>query len=272
MFNFAENKELQDLDKVPGNFRPFYERKDGDENGPYVLRSDPVVAAAVGALSGAHDALSKEREAHKATKAKTVDLAPLSEYGDNPEVIATSVTKKITDLQAQVKNGDAVKTQIEDMKREMTTAHGQVVLEKDKAIAELTQQLDDYMIDTEIAKAATRFPGLDPTLVKPFAKQHMQVDVDAATGRRTVMVLDNTGAPRFSMERAGERFSVGELLSDMSKNETYMQLFPSEARRGADTNPAHQAHRTARQAADGGDKSPAGKIARGLQSRQQGIR
>lgn len=269
MFNFAQNKELETLDSVPGNLKTFYEKKNPDDDkSPYVLKSDPVVAAAIGLATGLHEALTKERNVTKELKAQKPDLSALSEYGTDPTAIAEAVTKKVNDLQAQIKDGGNVKQQIEDMKREMTAAHIETLSQRDDTIQNLTDQLDDYMINTEIAQAATKFPGLNPELIAPFAKRHMKVDVDAETGKRTVMVLDAAGSTRYSMESPGDKASVGELLTDMSKQDDYMQLFPSDARRGANTNPGPGPSIRSGNRDAAKPSAPADKISRGLAARQ----
>ncbi len=263
MFNFAKNKEVADLTTVPEDLHSFYEKKDAeDEASPLVLRKDATVAGAVALATGLYEALTKER---KAKAGNQVDLAPLSEYGTDPKAIAEAFTTKVTNLEAQVKDGGAVKKQIEDMKRDMTTAHAAALAERDGTVTSLTNQLDDYMINSEIATAAAAFPGLKPTLIAPFAKEHIKVDVDAESGKRTVVVLDRDGNTRFSMASPGDKANVAELLKDLSQKEDYMRLFPSNAPRGADTKPNNM--NTNHRRSDRENLSAADKISRGLASR-----
>jgi len=264
MFNFEENKVVTDINNVPAEFHSFYEKQDADaDDSPYSLKQgDPTVSAAVNLATGLHQALVKERK----NKPAAVDLTPLQEYGSDPAAIAEGFNKKVQALEAQVKDGGAFQKQVEEMKQSMTQAHAQALAERDEANAALTEQLDNYMLDTEIAVAASKFPGLDPKLIKPFARQHLKVDVDGETGQRAVIVLDRDGNTRFSMERPTERASVGELLADMSKQETYLRLFPSDARRGADTKPNAGPGR--RPASQGENLTPGQKIARGLSQRR----
>jgi len=263
MFDFAANKEVADLTNVPKNMHAFYEPKDpeDDSQGYQLCQNNPVVSTAVGIITGQQTALQKER---KAKAANAVDLSPLSEYGTDPAAIAEAFNQKTTQLEAQIKDSGAVKTQIEDMKREMTTAHAAALKAEQDKNQNLTSQLDDYMVNTQIATAATAFPGLDPTLVAPFVRKHLQVDVDQSTQKRTVQVLDKDGSPRYSMDRPGELAGVGELLADMSKSDKYARLFPSQHRSGADTKPNDGVRRPSRKDAD---LSPAARISRGLANR-----
>jgi len=259
MFDFEQNKEVADLTAVPTNLHSFYEKKDAeDEASPFQLKQgDPTVSAAINLATGLHQALKSERN-KKATK---IDLTPLQEYGTEPAAIVEAFNTKVTNLEAQIQDNSAYKTQVAEMKTSMTAAHETAMAAQQAANAQLTNQLDEYMINTQIAVAATNYPGLRPELIAPFAKQHMKVDVDGETGQRTVVVLDRDGNTRFSMDRPTERANVSELLGDMSKQDQYLQLFPSDARRGADTKPSAGQHQ---RPGTHQDNSPSAKIARGL--------
>ncbi|MCK5019942.1 MAG: hypothetical protein KAS32_23000 [Candidatus Peribacteraceae bacterium] len=249
------------MDKVPDNIKPFYERADeADESSKFVLKKDPIVGAAVAIVSGAAGALAKERK----NRPQAVDLTPLQEYGTTVEEIVTGVTTKMTELEGQVKDGANVKQQIEKMKKEMTVAHAQLVQEKDKSIGNLTTQLDTYMVQTEIDAAAAHYPGLNPKLIAPFAKQRMKVAVDDE-GNRSVVILNQDGSEKYSMERGGELANSLELLQDMHKDEQYLALFPANPRRGGDTEPGHTGNHSKKKDAD---LSPAGKISQGLSKKQ----
>lgn len=267
MFDFAKNKEVNDLNVVPENIRPFYEKADPEtEESPYVLRqNDPVVASAVALATGLHASLQKERNEHKITKtnAKTVDLTPLADYGTDPASIHEGFNKRVGQLEAQIKDGGAVKAQITEMKQEMTQAHQAALQTEQKRVSDLTSQLDTYMINTEIATAAVNY-GLNPKLIAPFAREHMKVDVNPETGQRSVVVLDKSGSTQYSMEYPGELATVDELLQDMSKKQDYKQLFPSDTRSGDGSR--RNASRIA--TTDRAEMSATDKIAHGLNKKR----
>lgn len=262
MFDFSQNQEVTDLNTVPENLRSCYTKKDDkDDNSPFVIRTDdPAIAGLVAYGTAAATNLQKERK----NKPKAIDLAPLADYGDTPEAILEGFNKKVTALEAQVKDSGAVKSQIEEMKREMTQAHAAALGKKDETIWSLTEQLDDYMMDTEIAAACSlpQFKGLNPKLIAPFAKKKMNIDVDTETQKRTLVVLDNDGNTRYSMDRPGEKANVVELLTTMSKDETYMQLFPSDARTGGGEHPNSVVPNNRSKKTEG--MTPAQKISAGL--------
>jgi hypothetical protein len=264
MFDFAENKEVADLTAVPENIRPFYQKADEeDDASPYVLKqNDPVVAGAVALATGLHASLVKERNEHKITKtnAKTVDLTPLADYGTDPVSIQEGFNKKVSQLEAQIKDGGAVKQQITEMKQEMTQAHQAALEAEQQRVKALTSQLDDYMINTEITTAAVRH-GLNPKLIAPFARESMKVDVNPETGQRSVVVLDKSGSTQYSMEYPGELATVDELLADMSKKQDYKQLARSGD--GARRNAARVS------TTDRAEMSATDKIAHGLNKKRK---
>lgn len=268
MFDFAANKTVEDIGVVPDNIKPFYQEQiEGEGNDRKVVgyalkQNDPVVAAAVAIVTGQEAALRKER----AHKPKAVDLSALGEFGQDPESIARGFQTKIKELEGQIKNGASVKEQIEVMKREMTAAHGQTLQEKDKMIRGLTHQLDEFMLQTEIDAAASHFPGLNPKLIAPFAKQYMKVVADEESGMRQVVVLNQDGTEKYSMERPGERANGLELLTDMRKDAQYLQLFPANDRSGGGANPNNS--RRAPASAAKKNLSPQGKISAGLDKLQ----
>ena len=260
MYDFGKNKTVANLDKVPDNIKPFYEKEDAEaEDSQFVLKqNDPVVAAAVGIITSQQAIVVKERR----NKGTAVDLTPLAAYGSTVEEIVAGVDKEKATLTTQIADGGAsVAKQIEDMKREMHTAHGAVVETKDKEIVNLTGQLDEHMLDTEITAASLNFPGLNPKLIAPFARQRMSIDVNEESGKRRVVVLDAGGEVKFSMDRPGEKASATELLEEMSKNASYQQLFPAKNKQGSDLHPNnHSSNRTDK----GGPKTAAEKISAGV--------
>lgn len=259
MYDFGKNKTVANLDNVPDNIKPFYEKEDPEaEDSQFVLKqNDPVVASAVGIITSQQEIVHKERKA----KGSAVDLTPLASYGNTVEEIVAGVEKQKTGLESQIKDGGAsVAKQIEDMKREMHTAHGAVVLEKDKEINSLTGQLDEHMLNTAIASAAQSFDKLEPELIAPFARQRMKVEV-ADDGKRRVVVLDAGGEVKFSMDRPGEKASATELLEEMSKNNKFQQLFPAKNKQGSNI---QANNRNTSNHDKGGPKTAPEKIAAGV--------
>jgi len=258
MFNFAQNKELENLDKVPDNIKPFYTQVDPEAEGgcPFTLKKDEVVSAAVNIITGAAGALEKERN----RKVDPVDLTPLKAYGSSVEDIVVGINKQKTDLEKQIKGDVNVKEQINELRREMTTAHVQETTQLKKQNDSLVHQLDEYMVQTEIDAAAS-VVGANPKLIAPFAKQHMKVNVDE-DGRRSVVIINHDGTDRYSMENAGDLANPVELLQDMSKDAQYKALFPASQRSGADT-PAGAGRKPAGK--KGGENlTAASKISQGL--------
>ncbi|MBW2636048.1 MAG: hypothetical protein JRC86_00735 [Deltaproteobacteria bacterium] len=258
MFNFSKNKELETLDKVPDNIKPFYTRSDAeDDTSPFVLKKDEVVSAAVNIITGAAGALEKERN-KKAVD--PVDLTPLSAYGTDVEGIVTAVNKQKDDLEKQIKGDSNVKEQINDLRREMSTAHATETNALKTENGNLVHQLDEYMIQTEI-DAAAAVVGANPKLIAPFAKVHMKVNVDE-NSRRSVVIINLDGTDRYSMENAGDLANGVELLQDMQKDAQYKALFPPSQKSGAGSEPGPGRKPAGKKGAE--NMTAASKIAQGL--------
>jgi hypothetical protein len=220
-------KKIKALSDVDNNMQVFYE---DDGEGGYVLKSDAITSAAVAVITGQQNALERARQDAKAAKeAGSVDLTALADYGTDPESIAANVAAKIEELStAQSQGQREVAKRIHDIKRQHSEALAAATASKDQEIAATKATLNDYMLDTSILGAAGTWQGLNPKLVAPFARGHMQVqEVD---GKPRPVVIDSDGQPRYSKnpDRAGELMNAAELLVEMSEQDDYKQLFPSQ--------------------------------------------
>lgn len=227
MFDFASNKELNDLSAVPANFRPFYKEKEG---GGHVLDvENPVVNGAVEALSGARTALDAARSEADAHKAKIVDLGPLGDYGKTVEEIKTGIEAKLTELRKGAKDGAKLEEELNRQRTEMTTE-----FEKQKQALEtqaqtLQAQLETQMVDREVLAAAGD-RAENPKLLLPFVRA--QVKRVEADGQVAIRVLKENGDVRYS-GTTGLPMTVSELVAEMQGSKEYAALFKSEARSGS---------------------------------------
>lgn len=228
-FDFTKNRNVDDLSKVPANCQAFYEKAE-EEDGGFNLKTDTVTTAAVAVITGQNTALGKVRdEVTAAKKANMIDLSALSAYGDNVEAIATAVGTKIDELTASASGKESdIAARIATIKKEHGEATTALTVTKDKEIATKQDQLETYMLDSAIMHAGAGWPGLDPTLVKPFAREQMRVT--EVEGEPTVVVIGADKEVRYSTspERAGLLMNTDELFLELSEDKTKRQLFPSE--------------------------------------------
>lgn len=228
-FDFTKNRNVDELGKVPANCQAFYEKAE-EEDGGFNLRTDAQTTAAVAVITGQNTALGKVRdEVTAAKKANSVDLSPLSEYGDTVEVIASGVKSKVEELTTAASGKESdVATRIAGVKKEHGEAIAALKATTDKAIKIKQVELETYMIETSILHAGAGWDGLNTKLIAPFARPQMQVQ--QVDGKPCVVVVGADKEARYSTtpDRAGELMQTDELLVEMSEVKDYRQLFPSQ--------------------------------------------
>jgi len=228
MFEFEKFQEVEDINGVPADFRPFYVEKDGKHT---LAMDNPIVKNAVTALTGAGKALGAEREITKTLKAqvKGVDLSALKDFGATPDEIAAGVTAKITELQDAISKG--VKVNPETLRQEFAAAHGKELTARDSKISALTGQLQGLMVDQAAIGALAGLTG-DPSLVLPFVRE--QVLVVEENGVMTpVVIVPGTNPPEARHSpTTGQRMTVPDLIAEMKDTPKYARLFDSTERKG----------------------------------------
>jgi len=230
-FDFNDNLSVA-KDKfataVPADFHPLYAEKDG----MMVLRSeDTSVGSAVRAVTGLNRSLKAARAEAQAAKGKQADLSKLSEYGDSPDAILESFTKKIAELEAagKTKTGEELQRQVAKIKEELGTAHRGEIEKYTKRIEALTGQLHSLMVTSAATSALVEAEVVDAELVLPFI--HQQVRVGEADGKFVVSVVDKAGDPRYS-GATGAPMTIAELVREMKATEKFAPLFKSNSHSG----------------------------------------
>lgn len=229
-FNFADHQEVDSLDSIPENFRVFYGE---NGSGGHRLRSDdPVVSAAVATISGLANSLNAARGDADKAKRGQVDLSPLSEYGETPELILEAFKSRLAE-QAKAGGKDAA-GELQRLRDEMTKANQAALAERDAAVEGLRNQLFTQMVDSEAIRAISEQKGVSELLM-PFVRQ--QVKAVQEDGQLRVYVVDENGDRRYS-GTSGNPMSIPELVSEMKGNARYGRLFESEAPRGTGMTPS----------------------------------
>ncbi len=262
-FDFAANKTVDSIEKVPADFRGLY--SEGDD-GSFSLRSDDAgVQSAVSAITRLNNALVSSRAEAKAAKDNSgVDLSALEDYGVTPEEIATTVAGKLEELQAQITSGkgkksaEEVERQIEKIKKDLMKTHQTEVDAKEVVIGGLRGHLHK----TLISDAATReiaAAGGDAEMLMPFVAPTLKPF--ESDGKYGVNVIDpEDGSTRYSGV-TGEPMTIAERVAELKATDKFTKLFSSEAPSGGGTPPNG---RKSPQAPKGQELTPVQKISSGL--------
>jgi hypothetical protein len=259
-FSFSEATTVDDITKVPEQYRPLYTAKDGKHT---VDTSDPKIRGAVEGLIFLDKALGAARKEARDHKAKIVDISPLREYGESPVEIQAAVKTKIDELTNQLAQGKNGKLDLEAVRTEMNKAHAIVVGAKDKRIDALTGQLHKVLIENAATNAITELKG-DAQLLMPFVLARAKA-TEEDDGTITVNIVDDKNAIRFS-PATGKPMMIGEFVKEMKNDSRYGKLFESATPRGGGTPPGGPARIPAKGVGDG-EKSPNQKISSGLAAR-----
>jgi hypothetical protein len=263
MFDFAQNREVQDLAAVPETFRGFYKEK--GEGGGFALDTEnPVVRGSVEVIAGLNTALGNARRDLDAAKGAKIDLSPLKDFGDDPASIKTTVETKLQELQRQIKNGADIEKQLDSQRTEMTSS-----FEKEKQtlaarIEALQAQLYTQLIDGETLSSVGDSME-NPRLLLPFVRS--QVRPVEADGKIAVRVIKAGTQDEIRMSgTTGLPMTVEELVAEMRGSKEYAALFKSEARQGSGHRPGTGGGGGVRSSAD---MTAAQKIAAGLPGLQR---
>jgi hypothetical protein len=264
-FNFTQNRTVADLATVPENLRAFYEEAEGDDSG-FTLKTDGVTTAAVAVISGLSGALTKARaEVDTAKKTNTVDLTSLGDYGTTVEEITAGVAKKIEELAADKDHSQkSVSDRISQIQKEHSEALTKLTTTKDAELKAKDGVLHTYMLDQAITNAGSGWEGLNTKLIAPFARENMAIHTVDEKAR--VVVLGTDGEARYSKmaERAGELMQPDELLTEMSEQKDYKQLFPSQQLGGGGGSQQNRTPPGVRRTDKNANLSPAQKITASL--------
>lgn len=250
-FSFTETTEVDDLAKVPEDFRPLYQDS-GD--GKHVLAEN--MKPVTGAITRFQAALKAARA--EAKSKTTVDLTPLADFGTSPEEILSSFNAKVETLQTAAAGSKEAKLNLDKIKEDLGKAHAIQLGQKDLKVDAYKRQLDSLLISNVAQGAIAELKG-DSELLMPHLVKHIQsVEED---GQFKVFVVDKDKNKRFSGVTA-EPMSIKELVSEFKGSDKFAKLFESEAPSGGGIRPGstQQGHGSKK----GGALTSNEKIAQGL--------
>lgn len=227
-FDFSKNTQLDALDAVPPDVKPFYKQVDGK----FALDSEnPAVNSAVAMITKMNASLKAARNDANTLKSKVVDLTPLSEFGSNPEEIQQNVQAKLKELQDSV--GKDAKVNLDKIKADLAAGHAKDSEIKDKKIGALTNQLYGLMVESSATGALAEAKG-NVKLLMPFIKE--QVKVVEEDGEFKVFVVDKANERRYS-GTTGAPMTIKELVLELKANGDFAGAFASEKASGGGTPP-----------------------------------
>lgn len=222
-FEFAP---VDNLDKVPEQFRSIYVTGEGDKYVP-----DPAHKGLVEAVVGLNRALKAART--EAKNKASVDLTPLAEFGSTVEEIKANIIKKQAELQNELAKGSEAKLNLDKIRQEMADAHAKELQKAQVRTEALQKQLYGLLVENAATAAIVEQKGI-PELLLPFIKS--QVKVVEQDGEFKVFVVDSQGDQRYSGV-TGQPMTIKELVAEMKANERYGRLFESEAPVGGGMSP-----------------------------------
>lgn len=253
-FKFSENETVTNLEDVDEELRVFY-APSSTEDGTYAIREE--LRAAASSWDNVQTANQSIRTENKTLRKGRVDLSPLSEYGEAPEEIATTIKGRIQELSdALDKKKDLVNP--EKIRTEMKRAHQE---EMNKVLAQTNaykDQLYTHLVKNKAHEAISEFKGDQELLMGFVTKQVKIIDED---GKLVPRVVDEEGEPRIG--GAGSFMTVKELVKSMKGEKKYAKLFEAEVKPGSGANPNRVSG--AGGASNGANVRPAQKIQNALE-------
>lgn len=229
MFNLLANREVDDIETVPPDFRLLYKDR-GDGVHIHNETMEPVIKA-IGGMQGVNAKLRTDVDNAKKSK---VDLSLLKDFGETPEAIAESVKAKIAELESQA--GGKSKIDLDKARLEIQTAADRKVQEIEGREGKMRSSLDRYLVRSQAAVAIAGEKG-DAELLMPFVNQRLKV-VQEGDDYRTV-VVDDAGNTRLD-PATGQELSVGQLVKEFKADKRYGRLFESEQANGGGSTPNNQ--------------------------------
>lgn len=250
-FSFSENGTVENLDRVPEQFRGMYAANTAGEG--FVLQDGfKGVGAAIDGLNQANRSIRQEMKKNK------VDLSALSEFGSTPEEIAQRVNTRIEELSNELKvkggtNPDKIRAELQDGFQKALGA-------KDTEIQQMFASLQRHMVVGAATAAIAEAKGV-PDLLLPHITSQVKVLKEGTD--YVVRVVDKDGDVRHGV--TAQPMTIQELVAEMKNSPTFGRAFESEAAAGSGArNPT-----TGRGAAPARPPTPGlssqDKIARGLE-------
>lgn len=255
-FEFLKNPTVDDVAKVPEQFRGLYAQGDGG----YVLNEDfkPIATA----IDGLNKSLKASRRDADEAKRNRPDVSAYAQIGQllglegddavSAEALRAAVEKTI----GESKDG---KVNWDKMKKDLERGFQGQLQTKDGELQAMSKTLQKYLVTTAAVQAIAAHKGV-PDLLLPHIQARTKVIKDGED--YVVRVVDESGDPRGNA--SGGFMTVEDLVKELKAHQTFGRAFESEAPNGGGKPPGSGTKTpTQRQ----GELSPTQKIAAGLAKR-----
>lgn len=255
-FDFNQNVVVDDLAKVPEQFRGVYVENTEGEDGGYTI--NPSLKSVTDAVSGLNSALTKARKEAKGRKSVTPKdvLEPLGFES------VESAQEAFNTLKEQVEAASEGKINLDKMKADMQRNLDKAIEAKDMELKGMSASLQRYLVEKEAVNAITKAKGVSDLLL-PHIKQQAKVIKDGDDF--VVRIVDADGEARG--DGKGGFMTVDNLVAELKGHATFGRAFESDAPRGSGAPPAGarppQAPGTQQR-----ELSSTEKIAQGLRNRK----
>jgi hypothetical protein len=258
-FEFAKNGEVDDVNKVPEQFRGLYTQVDGK----YKLGEGYAgIASAVDGLNKSLKAARRDADEHKKGK---VDLTPFSAIGQlvglegddavNPETLKSAVERIISESKDGKVNWDK-------MKRDLETGFNSKLTQKDGELQTMSKTLQKYLVNSAAVQAIAAHKGV-PDLLLPHIAAKTKVIKEGED--YVVRVVDETGDPRGNA--SGGFMTIEDLVKEMKASPVFGRAFESDNTQGTGTKPGSTQQRS--QQKQNEPVNGTDRIRRALEQRQQ---
>lgn len=198
--------QVDSLEEVPVEARDFY-----------VQAGDKFRIAVEGVdfpedVAGLKSALEKERESRKAAEKR---LAQMPQDFDPAKWREMTESQRKAEEEAAIARGEFAK-----LREQIQAKHEAALKEREESVGRISSQLDRYIRDEAILRAAAEenaYPNLLPKVVQEFVR------VVDENGERRAVVVDERGQRR--LNDSGKDMSIREFVAWMKGQEEYWPLF-----------------------------------------------
>lgn len=257
-FEFLKNPTVDDVAKVPEQFRGFY----AEGEGGYVLQDS--FKATAGAVDGLNKSLKAARRDADEARKNRPDISGFAAIGQllglegddatNADTLRAAVEKTLSESKDGKVNWDK-------MKKDLETGFNTKLQAKDGELQAMGKTLQKYLVTTAAVQAIAAHKGV-PDLLLPHIQSRTKVIKDGED--YAVRVVDDSGDPRGNA--SGGFMTVEDLVKELKSSPTFGRAFESEAPNGGGKPPGSG---NKPPVSKPGEKSSVDKIAAGLAARRR---
>ncbi len=133
------------------------------------------------------------------------------------------------------RDADIAKGNFQKILDQDTVAHQEELKKRDAKEQRLLGQLQESLVDGELTRAISSYPGARHKLLMPAAKQ--KVVLKEVGGKLRSVVLDDKGEPRLKQgaKSADEYMEPADLIAEMRNDKEYAGAFPANSGRVTDS-------------------------------------